>query len=212
MIVKQILKTTYIAIILAISITSCKKNDDNNYPDIMIDKVIVKNEGEFICKDSLTYIVNDTLQYQLKFTTTPENGAVYYSKNTNDFVALAAEWILVDSTFNSLRFYVKGQDDNTSGIYKINFGFGNDTLKPTLYVYPNPFDTSLNFEFSGKNIRGCYSYKIFDLKEQEVFAQNDFISEDEIQTRINLDSLPPGIYLMKFEFGNTKLIKKILKK
>lgn len=212
MIRKQFLKITLILIIFTGFMTSCDKKDDKNKINIQIDKVIVNNDGEFIFKGSIEYIVNDTLQYQVKIQTNPADADIYYSKNENDFNRLSEDWITIDSTYKYLRFYAKGQNYNETDIYKINFGFGNDSTISTVYLYPNPFVDYINFGFKSKNIRDKYCYKVLDLTGKIVLIQNDFVTEDEIERNIDLKSLSSGIYLIQFDFGNTKLISKIVKR
>ena len=208
---KQIFKTAWMLIFAIISLPACDSDDDDHRPKTTIDKVIVNNEGEITFQDSLTYIVYDSLAYQIKLITNPEGADIYYSKNTTDFLKWSDEWISIDSTVKTLKFYAQGEGYRQTKVHNLDFGYGNDSLISGMLVYPNPFIDSISFGGEVKNIRGRYNYKIHNLSDEEILNETGFIAEDKFLNRVGLDSLPRSIYSIQFEFGNTKLRAKILK-
>lgn len=208
---KQLIKILAILIFIISFMGLCDKKDDVDKLDIRFEKVIVNNAGEFTYKDSLIYIVNDTIQYELKFETGPEDVDLYYSKNMDDYNKLEEEWILIDSTFRFIRFYAQKQGYNVTDVYNIDFGYDNDSLISSVNLFPNPFVNILNYEFETKNIRGGYFYNIYDMTGKVILTDNGFVSEDNISNDIDLSELSSGIYLIQFNFGNTTLINTIIK-
>jgi hypothetical protein len=211
MILKKNLKVTLIPILVFGLVTSCDKNESNTNLDIRIDKVVVNNEGEFSFKDSLIYLVCDTLQYEIKIQTEPKDVDMFYSKNMDDFIKMTGDWILIDSTFKTIRFYSQGQGYNKTDIHEIDFGFNNDSIIRIVNLYPNPFVDNINFRIESKNIRGEYDFKIFDVTGKIMSTETDFISGDEIENNVDLGDLVSGVYFIKFNFGNTHLIDKMIK-
>jgi hypothetical protein len=211
MILKKILKATLIPILVLGLVTSCDKNEGNTNLDIRIDKVVVNNEGDFTFMDSLIYLVCDTSQYEIKIQTEPKDADMFYSKNTDDFIKMTENWILIDSTFKTIRFYSQVQGYNKTDIHEIDFGFNNDSIITKVNLYPNPFVDNINFHIESKNIRGEFDYKIIDVTGKIISTETVFISGDEIEKNIDLSDLSNGIYLIQFDFGNSKLINKIIK-
>ena len=207
---KHIFKLFGISFLIIISLVSCDKNE--NKLDVQIDKVVINDYGEFPFQDSLTFLVKDNLQYEIKIETNPRNADIYYSKNTNDFTKISGEWISIDSTFNKLRFYANGDGFIKTKISELNIGFGKDSIISNVTLYPNPCNDILYYEFESEYIRGGYYYNINNLAGKRLLAQNDFISENEIHNSINLDTVPSGVYFVLFEFGNTILASKIIKR
>ena len=211
MMLQQFFKTIWILILLIGFFTSCKKNEDIVKQDIQIKKIIVNNEGEFAFNDGLIYLVNDTLKYEINIQTEPMGMDMFYSKNTDDFVKVTDDWILIDSTFKSIRFYAQAESYNVTEVYKMDVGFKNDSLAPSLDLYPNPFVDNIDFRLNSENIRGEYNYTIIDRFGRTILTNNGFISADEVEKNIDLSDLSSGMYFIQFNFGNTKLISKLVK-
>ena len=207
---KQFIIAIWLIVFTVGFIVSCNKKEDLK-PEIRVDKIVI-DSGRYTFQDSLIILVNDTLQYEISFETEPKDAEVYYLINSGDFIKLADDRITIDSTFNHLYFYLQRQGYRMTEVHKIDFGFGNDNLIPNIRLYPNPFTENLNFTFNSKNIRGQYFYHIFNLKGEIILTQNDFVSGDTIEKSIELKNLPSGIYLMQFNFGNSTLTDKIVKK
>ena len=125
---------------------------------------------------------------------------------------MTEKWISVDSTFKTIKFYASGENYNKTEINTLDFGFGKDSLVKAVDLYPNPCQGNINFEFNCKNIRGNYNYKIYDLAGRQKMTKYNFISNDTIHGNIDLDNLSSGIYIIGFEFGNTDIFNKIVKK
>ena len=70
-------------------------------------------------------------------------------------------------------------------------------------VYPNPTTNYITIE----NFSGSKEYfQIFDLSGRE--ALNGLVQQNTSQ--VDLSSLSPGVYFMKYEFGNEEFVQKII--
>jgi hypothetical protein len=74
----------------------------------------------------------------------------------------------------------------------------NETPSSKYLIYPNPFTDYLIIKGSNTNIS---KVKIFDISGRLVFENNDKTEQ------INLTSLQPGVYILKIDNSNIKLLK-----
>lgn len=81
-----------------------------------------------------------------------------------------------------------------------------DDIKIT--TYPNPFISTVNFEFS-KPIIGLINVNVFDLSGRLIFDQK--IKPNNNILTINLPALPSSEYLVRFNAPNFNYYTKIIK-
>ena len=191
--------------------TSCNKNLCDFDQEIKYEKIIVKNFGEFTFEDSILILAANSQPIELKTYTDPVEALQYYSKNNEDFKILTTEWILIDSTFEALRFYAVGEGCHATELHKIDFGYTKDTIISKVEVEPNPFTNVLAFTFDSRNVRGSFSYTIYDIKQKIVSTGKGFIKSDKTEYSLDVTHLSQGIYFISFSFGSTHLTNKIIK-
>jgi hypothetical protein len=94
-------------------------------------------------------------------------------------------------------------------VIKSNEGFleikNNEFHRNTIHVYPNP---ASNYLFAEGNLKELDGIMMFDLMGRNV---NNAVVIEKIDNRkivVDLSLLPSGVYILKNEFGCTKIIKK----
>ncbi len=94
-----------------------------------------------------------------------------------------------------------------TNIPALQFSIIYKTIPPVGTVYPNPFREKLNITSeSGSSI---LKVQIFDFKGKMIYSE--FIDQQGIVKEIELPHLQDGMYLMKLDYGNKKILKKIIK-
>lgn len=122
--------------------------------------------------------------------------------------------IIDNQPFNPITYYrLKTIDNDNSFKYSqllsINLGeLDNIQLKN---IYPNPFQESVNVEFSiAKNQN--YEISIIDIVGNIVFTENknaELLTYQKL--RLNLSHLPQGVYILKIKNGNNIVAERIVK-
>jgi hypothetical protein len=107
--------------------------DGEPRPHVKIKKISINNVGDFDYQHSLTFATVDTLQYEIKIITDPEDAEIYYTANSN-FSKQRNEWILIDSNTSQIQTQVRFKhksDSNTSQIqfYAEKQGFNKSDIK-----------------------------------------------------------------------------------
>ena len=193
--------------------SSCNKNDEakvDNKLDIKIDKIAIVGIGEFDFKDSLIYMAVDTINYKIKIITEPAGANIYYKTATSDFIKLDKDWILVDSTTKKLSFYSDLTGYNKTQIKSLDFYFNNDSVIKNLKVFPNLCSKELDFKFNSKT-RGVLSFQIYDMMGMIKSSNDVFISTDTYYVITDLYGLSNGIYIVKLNYGGSKMTHKLVK-
>ena len=83
-------------------------------------------------------------------------------------------------------------------------GIKNTAWLQTIQIYPNPVLNELNIEFEGNNKK--INFEILNAFGQTVFKGNIID-----KTIVQVSNFAPGVYIIKFEKGNTFEFKKIIK-
>lgn len=98
------------------------------------------------------------------------------------------------------------------GLAVANFGYLSDDLikadDTSFEVYPNPADSYLRIRFLYKN-NNAGDLSIFDQSGKQVYSETDISFADNYH-EIDVSSLSPGIYIMKFPTANRSYSKKIV--
>lgn len=88
---------------------------------------------------------------------------------------------------------------NSTAVYNIK--------KPgSVLIYPNPVTTSLHIEIN-ENANKYFHLRIYDLTGRVIFHQRT----DQAKSKLNLEQVPSGIYILEANNGNRLLRKKFLK-
>jgi hypothetical protein len=77
-----------------------------------------------------------------------------------------------------------------------------------LLVYPNPFTGELTVHLQRESASPL-PIQVFDLAGRQVFAGN---VQGNIPTTFSLESLPPGMYLVRVYDGKNTFVRKIVKR
>lgn len=96
--------------------------------------------------------------------------------------------------------------------FQIKTGRAQD-LNDSLSVYPNPFCNELNIQYtlSGNDTVSLYVVNILG-QQEHVFFYDWKQTAASYTIQYNADSLKPGVYFIRLEYGlNKSIIKKILK-
>jgi len=102
------------------------------------------------------------------------------------------------------RFNMNG----ATGIKEIK----TNSLKGKLFVYPNPSSdiVNINFEFPKFNTKENVSLKIYNIMGTEVYSKSIDVTT-MLQTTINMDFLPDGIYMIEFVTNENVYNQKVIK-
>ncbi|MGL1886012.1 MAG: T9SS type A sorting domain-containing protein [Reichenbachiella sp.] len=172
--------------------------------------ISIQDIGDFDYQDSLIIATVDSLKYEIKIITEPEDADIYYSTPNRDFDKQQSEWIHIDSTIYEIQFYADKQGFNKSSIKGIEIDSYHNNLIMTVDLYPNPFDSIINIEINSKT-RGKLHYQVFDLTGKLFQSDDYFISDDSFKKSTDLSDLEYGVYILHIEYGNTTLTKKIMR-
>ena len=195
--------------VFVLLISSCNKKDELK-KDIKIVKLSIDGVMDFDYMDSLTYAAVDTIKYRLKIITEPTNAIIYYKTGLNNYIKLSSDWISVDSTINKISFYADLEGYNKTQIKSINFAYNNDSLISRFDLYPNPSVGQVKIGFNTKT-RGILIYKIYNILGLLKLSKDTIVSTDSILTVSDISSFENGIYILKLNYGETTLTKKLVK-
>jgi hypothetical protein len=79
------------------------------------------------------------------------------------------------------------------------------------HVYPNPSNGDITIEnFSSSNKEQDITISIFSTVGQLVFTNNVKILPGSTKIKLNIETLPPSVYIMFLEYSKQKVIKKII--
>lgn len=188
--------------------TSSCNEEDETLSDIVINEMIIDGVGNFDYEDNLNYAAVDSIEYRVNISTTPANANIYYKTEDSDFTPLNTDWILIDSSTSKLFFYAELEGYNSTQVKSIDFSFENDSLNVNIY----PYATSglLNIEINN-NTRGVLSYNIYDRMGNLKITKQEAILGDTFLFNDDLSEFDAGLYFLKLNYGETKLVKKIMK-
>jgi hypothetical protein len=100
---------------------------------------------------------------------------------------------------------LSGCSSNPSNVINVTItGIDNIDVDKVIKVYPNPVSNELTIETTGT--RQTVNFEMYCINGQVVF-KGDFIEK----TTVSTDALPPGIYLLRLEFGQSFEFRKIIK-
>ena len=74
-------------------------------------------------------------------------------------------------------------------------------------LYPNPTNGIFNIKMDGLLPK---TLELYDLKGQKIFFKNEFTNTEE-KIKIDISSVPSGIYFIKIETENNTITKRIIK-
>ena len=131
------------------------------------------------------------------------------------------EWIAVNDGLADVRVdMLRVQESDMTvlaathgrGLAIASFGYLSDDLikaeEASFEVYPNPADSYLRIRFLYKN-NNAGDLSIFDQSGKQVYSETDISFADNYH-EIDVSSLSPGIYIMKFPTANRSYSKKIV--
>jgi hypothetical protein len=77
--------------------------------------------------------------------------------------------------------------------------------------YPNPVEDKLNIRIEN-NILGTYEVNVYETSGSKVLAESLTKASALLDVSLNIDKLAKGLYLVEVKNGETKTVKKIIKK
>jgi hypothetical protein len=129
-----------------------------------------------------------------------------------------------NSTQGSGYLRLKNQDGNILYDFEPEFGrfaeyeFGvgaitsiNDISNEVfINAYPNPVNNMLHLDILGLDGRPV-TISLYNAMMVDVLNKNPFINSNEFRTDMSIGHLPSGIYLLKINYGEGSVVKKIVK-
>jgi len=110
------------------------------------------------------------------------------------------EFIIRGAIINGVEYgTILSVNNNTSEEYEMN-----------LSVYPNPFNSSTQIEYSVKETDFVKIYLVNILGQHVLTVMNEIKSPGQYRSILNLSSLPSGIYLINLRTSRFMLSKEIL--
>ncbi len=76
-------------------------------------------------------------------------------------------------------------------------------------VYPNPFSDQINLEYSGSGNSVLFIYN--GIGEEVGSGKSEVLSTGRFCQRIDMSSMPAGVYLISIVVGDQKIFRKIIK-
>jgi len=95
----------------------------------------------------------------------------------------------------------------TAGFYVGFVGIEEGKDLPSFSIYPNPAHKIMNIEYNNPGTISERSFSIYDLQGKLILHQK----MSQKTTKIDIDTLKKGVYLVKVQYNNTEtLTKKII--
>ena len=204
----NLIKTMLLCLLICV-ISSCDKKDTIK-TDIKINKISIDGIGDFDYKDSLVYAAVDTVIYKVSIITEPTNANIYYKTGLGDYIKLTTNSIVVDSTTKKLSFYADKDGYNKTPIKSMDFAFNNDSLIKSFDLYPNPTVGQLKIGLNSKT-RGVLMYNIYDVTGLLKMTKNEIVLKDSFLVSTYITQFSKGIYILKLNYGETKLMMNLIK-
>ena len=107
-----------------------------------------------------------------------------------------------------LRDWLDPTSSNVFTLEGVYLGIDEPKMQKTLLVYPNPFENIVRIKTSMAS--GYLKITIFDLPGRVVLSDRVHLLDEE-PVKMDVGSLPRGIYLLKAESASSVFIRKIIK-
>ena len=79
----------------------------------------------------------------------------------------------------------------------------------SITIFPNPSESEINIRFSNVNYGNNYNIAIFNVIGKKIGNYNKLVNGNNI--KLNISTLPSGVYFITIEFDNKIVTKKIVK-
>ncbi len=159
--------------------------------------------GQFTTKGDFNFELN----VQIQNTTTLETER-YVANNPKTVVISSTETIL-EKTLPSLTGNFLSPTPtppiNTSGLTKI------DLQNSSVSIYPNPVNDMLSINIVNAKEFGNNFYTIQDITGTKVSTHNLDVTSKEYTKKVDVSSLPTGVYFVTVSLDNTVITSKIVK-
>ncbi|AFK04343.1 hypothetical protein Emtol_3214 [Emticicia oligotrophica DSM 17448] len=163
-------------------------NDINGFVEYPLDQNIAVKDTFFV---AWTKVNEDVIGIGVDKNSPQFADKIYYNKGS--------DWIQNTTLKGSLMVRPVMGFKSTNG--QINAPLGNETTFENAFsIYPNPTSDVVKWDFP--NIK---SVSIFDISGRELFYKETTDNQE-----LNLKSLPPNTYLLKFSDGKKNFIRKIV--
>ena len=87
----------------------------------------------------------------------------------------------------------------------------NDTVFEKFDVWPNPINDQLNVAIQSQSSDDVF-VTVYDILGKRIINEKLNFSNDFYKGTLNVESINPGIYLVKITQGNKQSVRKIVKK
>lgn len=119
---------------------------------------------------------------------------------------------IIDLTQNTYSFSANQGLDSTRFVLRFapdaTYSFENE--QNTLFVYPNPAQEKVNLYWLSE-VKGEVSLQITDILGREVSKQTINKQYESIDTELTISSLDKGIYFVTLQYGENRIVKKLVK-
>jgi hypothetical protein len=159
---------------------------------------------------------NDThgsVEYELGYKIT---GAVTYKKKYPDKLFMKLNNLAAGTSYTA---YVKSVCDYSlvrkSPQLNVNFTTqaklsDSHLPEPSLSIYPNPADNQVSLAFTNAG-SAPVNIRIINLVGETVYEDHLFPSGDQYIFNLDIQSLPPGLYMCEAENSSQKILQKLVK-
>lgn len=142
-----------------------------------------------------------------------------FANNNLDYLVDTWQWVNTATLGNvdSLKFFMFTSDNGTFGpntplffgiddftTTQSSVGLAENNINFNLSVYPNPFSSVITIQ-SDLKTEGTIS--LMDIAGTIIYSQQ----LNEMQTILDVNALPAGIYLLELSSANQKTVKKLIK-
>ncbi len=115
--------------------------------------------------------------------------------------------------FNELGTYTVAVDDNVCKFHSegvIITGGGEQPLEAGLNIYPNPSSNTVTLEMTNQ-LSGDLVITLYNMIGERVWKMQDSKYPGSYQAELSIPFLPPGIYNMMIELGQSRIYRRIIR-
>ena len=141
----------------------------------------------------------------IQFGTPHEDRGFGYIRDTNLWIGGMTEGYMAGNNLGSFDgFLTAVNTTDLSFIQPVVLSVDNSYLSSQVKLYPNPASDRIYFDL-GELQNDLTNINIFNVMGQNIWT------EKSVNNEINVSNLPNGLFFIELQFGDKRLIKKVIK-